>query len=181
MNLDFSPFPELTSERLVLRALKISDAKAIFGLRTNKEVNTFITRKLLNNLSEARAFIDFTTNLSQKAIGIFWGLATKENNEIIGSIGLQNFNIEEKYAEIGYDLHPNFQERGFMSEAFQKVLEFTSQKMNLKTIEAFTDKNNSASIALLQKHAFKLQIERSDVGFENNRIYRLENPALHNN
>lgn len=173
MNLNFIPFPELETERLVLRALQISDAKTIFGLRTNKEVNTFITRDLLNNLSEARAFIDFTTNLAQEATGIFWGLATKETDEIIGSIGLRNFAAGENYAEIGYDMHPNYQERGFMNEAFQKVLEFASQKMNLKTIEAFTHKNNIASIALLEKHAFELQTERKDIGFENNRIFRL--------
>jgi ribosomal-protein-alanine N-acetyltransferase len=178
MNLNFTPFPELETERLILRALQISDAKAIFGLRTNKDVNTFITRDLLNNLSEARAFIDYTANLAHEATGIFWGLADKENNEIIGSIGLRNFDAEENYAEIGYDLHPNYQDRGFMNEAFLKILEFASQQMSLKTIEAFTHKNNIASIALLEKHAFKIQNERKDKGFENNKVYRFENITL---
>lgn len=179
MNCNFIPFPVLESERLVLRALEISDAKSIFSLRTNKEVNTFIRRDLLKNLSESRAFIDFTTNLALDGSGVFWGIATKETDEIIGSIGLRNFDSEKDNAEIGYDLHPNYQEKGFMSEAFQMILEFAFQKMNLSAIEAFTHKNNSASIALLEKHAFELQTERKDIGFENNRIFRLENHALH--
>tara|TARA_B110000977_G_scaffold19214_1_gene23141 strand:+ start:5974 stop:6513 length:540 start_codon:yes stop_codon:yes gene_type:complete len=178
MNFNFIPFPVLETARLALRALLPSDAKSIFSLRTNKEVNTFINRDLLKNLSEARAFIDFTTNLALEGSGVFWGLAAQETGEIIGSIGLRNFDAEKEYAEIGYDIYPKYQKKGFMSEAFQKVLAFAFQEMNLKTIAAFTHKNNSASIALLKKHAFKLQIDRKDAGFENNRVFLLKNHML---
>jgi ribosomal-protein-alanine N-acetyltransferase len=44
----------------------------------------------------------------------------------------------------------------------------------LKTIEAFTHKDNTASNALLEKQKFVLDPERRDEGFENNRSYRLE-------
>ena len=46
--------------------------------------------------------------------------------------------------------------------------------MQLKIIEAFTHQNNIASIALLEKHNFVFQPERSDESFENNRIFRLD-------
>ena len=45
MDFDFTPFPVLETERLTLRELNLNDAKAIFGLRTNKEVNEFIDRR----------------------------------------------------------------------------------------------------------------------------------------
>lgn len=173
ININFTDFPVLETERITLRALNQEDVKAIFGLRTNKSVNTFIKRDVLKNLSEARAFIDTTSNLVIENKGIFWVLQSKNNNELMGTIGLRNFEVAENYAEIGYDMHPNFQERGFMSEAFQKVLEFASQEMNLKTIEAFTHKNNNASAALLKKYNFKLQLERKEEDFEDNIIYKL--------
>ena len=47
--------------------------------------------------------------------------------------------------------------------------------MNLKTIEAFTHKDNEASKALLKKHQFVFQVERREDGFENNRIFKLKN------
>jgi ribosomal-protein-alanine N-acetyltransferase len=62
-----------------------------------------------------------------------------------------------------------------MSEAFDKILNFGFQNLDLKTIEAFTHKNNTASIALLQKQKFVLHPERREEGFENNRSYRLKN------
>jgi len=57
-------------------------------------------------------------------------------------------------------------------------LDFGFHSMKLKTIEAFTHKNNTASKALLEKHHFVFQPERYDDGFENNRIFRLVNNSL---
>ena len=173
MDFNFTPFPVLETERLTLRALNLDDAKAIFGLRTNKEVNEFIDRKTPNNLSEARAFIDRISNLTINNKGVFWVIESKSNHQLIGTIGLRNFEDEEEYAEIGYELDPIYQQKGFMSEAFEAILEFGFQEMELKTIEAFTHKNNSDSISLLKKQDFVFQPDIKDEGFENNISYRL--------
>ena len=62
-----------------------------------------------------------------------------------------------------------------MSEALQTVLEFGIKKLHLKTIEAFTHKNNIASKALLEKHHFKFQPNRRCKVYSFNRIWRLDN------
>jgi ribosomal-protein-alanine N-acetyltransferase len=173
MSQNFTPFPVLETERLTLRELNLEDAKAIFGLRTNKEVNEFIDRKTPNNLSEARAFIDLISNLTLNNEGIFWVIESKNNHQLIGTIGLRNFEDEEDYAEIGYELDPNYHQKGFMSEAFEAVLKFGFENLELKTIEAFTHQDNTASIALLEKQKFVLDPEKREEGFENNRSYRL--------
>ena len=173
MDYNFTPFPVLETERLALRALSLEDAKAIFSLRTNKEVNEFIDRKIPNNLSEARAFIDRISNLAENNKGIFWVIESKSSNELLGTIGLRNFEDDENYAEIGYEIDPDYQERGYMSEAFEPILEYGFNTLELKTIEAFTHKNNVASIALLEKLNFVLDPERKDEGFENNVSYQL--------
>lgn len=174
MNYNFTPFPILETERLTLRALNLDDAKAIFGLRTNKDVNEFIDRKTPRNLSEARAFIDLISKLALTNKGIFWVLESKSNHQLMGTIGLRNFEDEENYAEIGYEIDPAYQQKGFMSEAFKEILNFGFTELELGTIEAFTHKNNSASIALLKQQKFILDPERRDEGFENNRSYRLK-------
>lgn len=173
MNFNFQPFPVLETERLTLRELNLNDAKSIFGLRTNKDVNEFIDRKVPNNLSEARAFIDIITALTIDNKGIFWVIESKSNHQLVGTIGLRNFEDEEDYAEIGYELDPTYQQKGFMSEAFDAVLEFGFKQMELKTVQAFTHKNNSPSITLLEKQKFVFHPEIKDEGFENNCSYRL--------
>ena len=124
MSHNFTPFPVLETERLTLRALNFEDAKALFGLRTNKEVIKFIDRKSLNNLSETRAFIDLISNLVTNNKGVFWVIESKSNHQLMGTISLRNFENEENYAEIGYELDPTYHQRGFMSEAFDKILNF---------------------------------------------------------
>ena len=173
MTHNFTPFPVLETERLTLRELNLDDAKAIFGLRTNKEVNEFIDRKTLNNLSESRAFIDLISNLASSNEGVFWVLQSKSSHQLIGTIGLRNFEDEENYAEIGYELDPNYHQKGLMSEAFDEVLKFGFQNLELKTIEAFTHQDNTASIALLEKQKFVLDPDKREEGFENNLSYRL--------
>ena len=64
MNFNFTLFPVLETERLTLRKMNLENATAIFGLRTNKEINEFIDREKLNNLSESRAFINLIPNLA---------------------------------------------------------------------------------------------------------------------
>jgi ribosomal-protein-alanine N-acetyltransferase len=70
MNLNFTLFPVLETERLTLRKMNLENATAIFGLRTNKEINEFIDREKLNNLSESRAFINLIPNLALNNKGI---------------------------------------------------------------------------------------------------------------
>ena len=175
MDFNFTTFPVLETERLTLRELCLEDAKAVFGLRTNKEVNEFIDRKSMNNLSESRAFIDLISNLATNNKGVFWVIESKNNHQLIGTIGLRNFEDEENYAEIGYELDPSYHQRGFMSEAFEAILKFGFDNLALETIEAFTHQNNTASIALLKKQRFVLDPERREEGFENNRSYRIVN------
>ena len=175
MKFNFDSFPILKTERLTLRKLTFDDLDTIFKLRTNKEVNKFIIRNIPKNISDAKDFIQMILNLVAKNEAIFWVISLKETNQLIGTIGLRNFDCEPNYAEIGYELHPNFQQKGFMSEAIVSVLNFGFRDLQLNTIEAFTHKNNIASIALLKKHQFIFQPERKDEGFENNRIFRLEN------
>lgn len=173
MSYNFTPFPKLETKRLLLRAITINDVHSILALRTNKEINTYITRKITKDAKDAANFVKMIETLIAKNEGILWGIELKQTHQLIGTIGLRNFNIEVNYAEIGYELLPKFQQKGIMSEALTSCLDYAFSKLNIKNIEAFTHKNNLASIALLKKHIFVLQSEKRDIGFENNRIYRL--------
>ena len=170
--MDFKTFPNLKTERLKLRQLNFNDIKAIFDLRSSKEINKLITRQTPKNLNEAENFIKVCHTEFKKENRIFWAMEFK--NQLIGTIVFHRISIDDNYAEIGYELNTNYQKKGFMSEAMEKVLEFGIDKMQLKTIEAFTHKNNIASIALLEKHNFVFQPNRKCDSVEDNRIWKLE-------
>lgn len=168
----FKSFPTIKSERLLLKEATFKDVQAVFFLRSNNEINKFVNTKRIKNLDEATDFISHCDQLFKKKNRIFWLIEFQQ--EIIGSIILHRISLDENYAEIGYKLKPAFHQKGIMSEALKAVLNFGFYKLHLKTIEAFTHKKNTASIALLEKHNFVFQREREEEGFKNDCIYKID-------
>jgi ribosomal-protein-alanine N-acetyltransferase len=173
MSFSFTTFPTLKTERLTLRKADFKDIETVYELRSSEEINKFVGTKRIQNREEAKDFIVICDALYKEKKRVFWLIEFR--NKILGSIVLHSISLKKKEAEIGYKLKPVSQGNGFMSEAIEAVLNFGFEKMNLETIEAFTHKNNKASIALLKKHHFILQPERKCENFEYNQIFKLTN------
>ncbi len=156
LQLNFSPFPYLKTERLVLRPLTIADADAIAALRSNETVNKYLERVKTTSAEEALLFIDKINNSISNNQSIYWVIALQENNQLIGTICFWNIVAEEDTTEIGYELLPDYHGKGIMQEAITAVINFGFSKMQIKTITAFPLATNIASIKLLEKNDFKI-------------------------
>jgi [ribosomal protein S5]-alanine N-acetyltransferase len=84
LHINFTPFPNLATERLVLRKLTIKDAKEIMLLRSNEQVNKFIERTKSIDLNEAKKFIKKINNGINNNEWIYWAITLKEKNSLIG-------------------------------------------------------------------------------------------------
>jgi ribosomal-protein-alanine N-acetyltransferase len=155
MNISFTPFPVLNTERLFLRKLSIDDANEIYFLRSDERVNKYIDRPRATSLEEAHNFINKTNHAIENNECIDWAITFKDNSRLIGSICLWNISIEENNAEVGYELLPDFQGKGIAEEAMVAVLDYGFNIMSLNKIEAYTHKENSSSTKLLEKFKFK--------------------------
>jgi ribosomal-protein-alanine N-acetyltransferase len=76
-------------------------------------------------------------------------------DKLIGTICLFDFSEDHSKAEIGYELLPGFQGKGFMQEATSKVIHFGFQHVGLNSIEASTHSENQSSRRLLEKLNFR--------------------------
>ena len=155
LKLDFSSFPVLETERLLLREHALSDAENLFALRNNPEVMRYIDRERPKKLLDAQNFIEnFNTGFAQGQ-HLAWVMALKEKpDEMIGSIGYWRTNLANYRAEIGYMLHPNFWRKGLVSEALQTTIAFGFNQMKLHSIQANINPGNNASRQILLKHDF---------------------------
>jgi len=172
--IEFTSFQELTTESLVLRMLKTSDENEIFILRSDDDINKYISRPKLKHKAEAKEFISKILDGIIKNKVLYWAITFKENPKLIGTICLWNFSEDKKTAELGYELFPDFQGRGIMNEAIKKVIGYGFQTIGLETIEAFTNKNNLKSRSLLFKNNFSADITRIDEDDINNVIFVLK-------
>ncbi len=154
LEVNFSPFPNLKTERLILRRLDKSDVNELFTLRRNPETMKYIPRPLAKNVNDALehiAKIDEGIDTNQ---GINWAICLKTNNKFIGIIGHYRIQKENYRAEIGYMLLPEFHGQGIITEAIQEALNYGFDVMNLHSIEAVIDPRNGASERVLQKNGF---------------------------
>jgi ribosomal-protein-alanine N-acetyltransferase len=155
LNPNFSPFPELTTDRLLLRELTIDDAPAVMRLRSNKDVMKYINRPLTLTIEDAEKWIGVIIEAVQKNEGITWSICLKEAPaEHVGTIGLWRIEKENYRAEIGYMLEPSLHGKGMMFAAIQQVLAYGFKEMKLHSIEGIIDPGNIASGKLLQKAGF---------------------------
>lgn len=154
--LNFTPFPNLVTERLFLRQLKVKDANEILILRSDERVNEFVDRPPTTNIEEANIFIQKIEKATSDNKSIYWAIAFKNEDILIGTICIWNISVENNSAEIGYELYPGFQGKGIMNEAISSVLEFAFYTMKLETIAALPHPANERSIILLLKNNFLL-------------------------
>src|SRR5688500_12404638 len=105
--INFIPFPNLTTERLILRQLEIQDENEVFALRSDKRVNEFLARPKPEVVEDARKFIEKINDQIAKNAGIYWAITLKNDNKLIGTICYWNIVKEHSRAEIGYELHPD--------------------------------------------------------------------------
>lgn len=152
---NFNPFPQLTTERLLLRKVIFEDAPEIFFLRSDKQILQFLSKEPARSLQEAEEFIVRITNDLNNGDGIAWGITFSENpKKLLGTIGFWRMQKEHYRAEIGYVLHPSFWKKGIMKEAVCKALEYGFSEMGLHSVEARINPNNTGSASVLESTGF---------------------------
>ena len=175
--MNFTPFPEIKTNRLFFRKIELSDKDVILFLRTDETVTKFIERpesRKTKNVSDAIKFINEVNKYIKINKSITWGITLKNDPKIIGTICLWNFSENNKIAEVGYDLNPKYHKQGIMNETLKEIIDYGFKELKLDKIEAFTHTENEASKKLLQKNGFLLMKSRKDSDNEYNVVFELE-------
>lgn len=173
MIINFSPFPTLRTEKLILRKLSLNDAEEILFLRSDEEVNKYLDRARARDLDDAFSFINKVNVGIANDKWMYWAVCFKNNPMLIGTICLWNLNEVKNKAEVGYELIPEYQGKGIAKEALSKIIEFGFDIVQLNKIEAYTHKENLASIRLLEKFNFV-----RDTHEESKIDFTVENPNI---
>jgi len=154
-------FPNLETDRLILRNVDMEDIDFIYRLFSNEKVCEYLyDEELFTNRNEAIAFIEWNSIPEEKGNNR-WVIVTKDENKKIGTCGYDYWDRTNNIAEIGYDLWYEYWGQGYMSEALKSAIKSGFNNMNLNRINAYVALENVNSIKLLEK-----------LGFINEGIYR---------
>ena len=154
LDLNFDPFPVLTTDRLVLRQKTADDVHEMFFLRSDESVMKYIDRPRAKTTADAMAFIEMINGNIKNNEGITWAITLKGKPTLIGSIGLWQIEKENYRAELGYVLHPDHHGKGIMDEAVKAVIAYAFDIMKLHSIGATINPENGASARVLERNNF---------------------------
>lgn len=152
---DFSHFPTLETDRLILREMSPSDVNALLRHFGNPEVIKFIDMQPIKTIEQANEWLKWMGGFFAARDGLRWGITLKEANVFIGSCGLHYWNREAHYAEIGCDVVHQYWGHGYGQEAMRSLIEFGWEHMKLNRIEADVVQGNQRSLHVLKKLGFK--------------------------
>ncbi len=153
----FKDFPILTTERLILRALDESDVKAMQEYLSKSDYMRFTDYP--PNFEINKGIISMWNNDAYNAKAMLrWCIALKENNLCIGNIYLFSPYGDDnsgRKMDIGYEISDNYTNKGYITEAIKKVVDYGFSEMGLKRIQAQIIPENVASIRAVEKCGFK--------------------------
>ncbi|MDQ1165279.1 GNAT family N-acetyltransferase [Flavobacterium sp. SORGH_AS_0622] len=165
LDFNFSPFPVVETERLILDEVNDGDVKEVFELRSNPETMKYIPRPLVKDYEDAMEHIKMIKEKIENNTGINWAIRLKDNSKLLGIIGFYRLQPENYRAEIGYIILPEFQGKGLVPEAVTRLIKFGFEDLRLHSIEAVIDPENYASEKVLQKCGFTKEAHLREAEF----------------
>lgn len=150
----FSRFPELHTNRLHLREIRMEDATQIFAMRSSGRVNRFIAREEMPTLQEAEKLVDKTKTAYENQQGIGWAAVLRDRPDIIGTCGFNSIDYANRRAEIGGEMMVDYWGKHLALEAVQAIVHFGVNTFLLHSIEAKVSPLNRGAIAILEHLGF---------------------------
>ena len=154
LDFNFTPFPIIETERILLDRLTDKDVQEVFELRSNPETMKFIPRPLMKNHEDALEHIRMIDEKIENNTGINWGIRLKGNPKLLGIIGYYRMQPENYRAEIGYMLSPDHHGKGIIPEAVNRLIKYGFEDLKLHSNEGGIDPENHPSEKVLQKCGF---------------------------
>jgi ribosomal-protein-alanine N-acetyltransferase len=144
---------EIITERLILKSITPAIIHELFNTKTKEEI--------INYFGFDEAGFEHCKTMHEKGmethrISMFYFLLMdKQSNLPIGECGFHTWNDSHNRAEVFYNMKNDaFKQKGLMTEALNKVLEYGFTELKLHRVEALIAAENQPSHKLLQRYGF---------------------------
>lgn len=154
LELNFHPFPDLETERLLLRKIDEGDIDMLLRIRSDINVMRYVDKPPAKTREDVLPLYNSMKEGVENNTGISWVITLKETGEMIGQIGFWRIDTDNHRGEIGYMLRPEFFGKGLGSEAIKASLDHGFKCLKFHSVEANVNTGNKASIKILEKHGF---------------------------
>lgn len=144
---------DITSSRIRLRLIDISDLDAIHTLHTLPVTDKYNTLGIPKNIKETSTIIEPWINDNNKSViqNYTFAIEEKVNPNFMGLFGLQLGSKKYNRGEVWYKLHTDYWQNGYATESLRAVIQFGFETLGLHRISAGCAVDNIGSIKVLEK------------------------------
>lgn len=157
---------ELTTERLLLRPWKESDAESLYEYAKDPKVGPIAGWPVHTSVENSRKIIRDVLSAEET-----YAVCLKENGKAIGSIGLMigtdsNLDLSDSEGEIGYWIGVPYWGQGLIPEAVKELLRYGFEDLKLEIIWCAYFDGNNKSKRVHEKCGFTYHHTNKDVYWE---------------
>jgi RimJ/RimL family protein N-acetyltransferase len=155
-------FPELITKRLKLRRIQLNDVASLLKYVNNKKISDQILNIPFPYGEEDAIYrLNFIFQGFKNNERYVFAITFKDNNELIGEIGLHIDKINNN-AQFGYWVAEPFWSKGIATEATAAILQFGFENLGLNKIYATHYPDNQASGKVMLKNKMIKEAELKD-------------------
>lgn len=159
----------LKTNRILIQGLSAADKNEVFEIVKYEEVaknNPWTSPKTVETF-------DFKWAEEQPYKHAELAFRLIDTGELIGSGGLY-IDEENHKARLGYIIHPDFWNRGYMTEVVDKLLEVAFIDLELHRVEATVYSGNIGSTRVLEKNGFQYEGRQRDAQYVKGKFITLD-------
>lgn len=122
----------LTGEKVLLRQPQNSDVLPLLALRNDVEMQLqLMALPRANSVQKLNEWLDRNLNDAET---VFFVIADKSDNQVIGFIQIKNINFINRVGELGIGLTKSAQGKGFAEDAMKMLEQYCKSVFNLRKI-----------------------------------------------
>jgi ribosomal-protein-alanine N-acetyltransferase len=134
----------------------MSDTQRYLDYMSDDRMAGFLTKENRpHDFSKAEQELRYWSSLFENKRSIYWCIALKEGNIMIGTVGFNVILLGHDRAEISYDLDPEYWGNGIMLKSIKAIIKYSDFILGLKRIQATVIIDNHRSIKLLERCSFE--------------------------
>jgi ribosomal-protein-alanine N-acetyltransferase len=154
---------DLQTPRLILRPFRQNDLDALAALLANPDFMRFSLGQ--HTREQTRAVLQKFLSWEQAGLPSQFAIVFRENNQILGYCGFLHHPEVPNEIEIGYRLHPDYWNRGLVTEAARAVRDYGFRDRNLSRVISLIHPDNVPSRRVAEKNGMKIETEITFRGF----------------
>jgi len=166
-------YPELTTQRLLLRQPSMNDAAAYHSILSNEATSRYSDVPHQPTLKRSQRFVSWMSKLYPKDVGIAWILESRSTGDLLGAIRINKIEKKIRCGYLGYELDPSHWNHHYASEALGAVVDYAHSAMELNRLEAWTVEGNTASDRVLLNNGFTLEGRQRDKVYFQGRVHNI--------